>query len=274
VPFLAPWANRLDDDAFWANGKQYRLNPDLNNLRRDPHRKPIHGLLLFSAEWTLAGTSAGAGFAEATSRLEFWRHPGLMAQFPFAHTITMTHRLADGTLEVETTLENLSAEPMPVAIGYHPYFQLEDAPRDEWRVHLAARDHIVLSDLLIPTGERKPADFADPFPLSGTQLDDAFGNLVRGPDGRADFWVEAGQQRITVSYGPKYPVAVVYAPPAGQYICFEPMAGPTNAFNLQHAGLYEELQSVPPGGVWKESFWIRPTRPTSREGQARRPILQ
>src|SRR4051812_8466523 len=37
VPFLAPWANRLDEQAFWANGKQYRLNPALGNYRTDEH---------------------------------------------------------------------------------------------------------------------------------------------------------------------------------------------------------------------------------------------
>jgi hypothetical protein len=36
------------------------------------------------------------------------------------------------------------------------------------------------------------------------------------------------------------------------------MVGITNAFNLAHAGVYEKLQSIPPGGCWKESFWIVP----------------
>src|SRR5579859_1150614 len=35
VPFLEPWANRLDQDSYYANGKKYRLNPDLANFRRD-----------------------------------------------------------------------------------------------------------------------------------------------------------------------------------------------------------------------------------------------
>src|ERR1035437_1297233 len=48
VPFLAPWANRLDGDAYWANGKRYLLNPNLGNVRRDGNQKPIHGLLGFS----------------------------------------------------------------------------------------------------------------------------------------------------------------------------------------------------------------------------------
>jgi aldose 1-epimerase len=228
-------------------------------VRRDNHQKPIHGLLAFSAAWELVSASADGKSAWATSRLEFWKHPDLMAQFPFAHTITMTYRLARGEVQVETTLDNHSTDLMPVAIGFHPYFRLDDARRDQWKVHLAARDRLVLNNLLIPTGERKPVEFPDPYPLAGGQLDDGFTNLTPSPDGLARFWVEGKRERITVTYGAKYPVAVVYAPPSREFICFEPMAAITNAFNLAHAGVYKDLQSVPPGGQWKESFWITPT---------------
>jgi aldose 1-epimerase len=258
-PFLAPWANRIDGDAFWANGHKYLLNADLGNLRRDQKKNPIHGVLNFSPAWKLVSAEADMKSAWASSRLEFWRHPEMMAQFPFAHTITMTYRLSGGVLEVETTLENHSGDPMPVAIGYHPYFRLHDAPRDSWKVHLAAKDQVLLNSSLIPTGERKPATFSDPHPLAGTQLDDVFTNLVRGGDGRSQFWVDGKKERVTVTYGPKYQVAVVYAPAGRDFICFEPMAAITNAFNLAHAGQYKELQSVPAGGQWKESFWISAT---------------
>jgi aldose 1-epimerase len=194
--------------------------------------------------------------AWVTSRLEFWRHADLLAQFPFPHTLTMTHRLRDGAVEVETSIENHGAEAMPVGIGFHPYFRLHDAHRDQWHVHLAARDHLVLNQQLIPTGERKPVEFADPHSLSTGQLDDVFANLIRDPDGRARFHVEAGRERITVAYGPKYTVAVVYAPKGQDFICFEPMSAITNAFNLAHDGKYGELQSVPAGGTWRESFWM------------------
>lgn len=33
IPFLGPWANRLDEFAFYANGKKYAFNPDLGNVR-------------------------------------------------------------------------------------------------------------------------------------------------------------------------------------------------------------------------------------------------
>jgi aldose 1-epimerase len=259
IPFLAPWANRLSGDAFFADGKQFRLNPDLGNIRRDQNRNPIHGLLTVSPDWKVTVVDADADSASVTSRLEFWRHPELMAQFPFAHTIETTYRLHEGALEVRTTIENLSADPMPVGIGYHPYFQLHDAPRDQWKVHLAARDHLALSKMLIPTGERKPVEFADPLPLAGVALDDVFGGLVRDASERATFWVEGAHEKISVTYGPKYTVAVVYAPAGRQFICFEPMSIITDGFNLAHAGVYKELQSIPAGGQWRESFWITPS---------------
>ena len=259
IPFLAPWANRISGDAYYVNGKAYLLNPALGNLRRDNHRLPIHGVLNFSPHWTVASISADDRSASVTSRMEFWRHPETMAQFPFAHTITMTYRLQDGALAVETTLENHSVEAMPVAIGYHPYLQLHDSPRDEWKAHLAARDRLILNDLTIPTGERKPVEFADSFVLRNVQLDDVFTNLVRGSDGRAQFWVEGKGQKLEVAYGPKYSVAVVYAPAGHDFICFEPMAAVTDAFNLAHAGLYSDLQMIAPGGQWNESFWISPS---------------
>jgi aldose 1-epimerase len=255
VPFLAPWANRIDGDAYWANGKRHTLNPALGNLRRDGHGLPIHGLLNFSPAWRVVSMEAGDSSASVSSLLEFWRHPEMMAQFPFAHSITMTYRLAEGALEVETAISNLGAEPMPLAVGFHPYFRLHDAPRDQWKVRIAAATRLELNHRLIPTGRRAPAGFTGMHKLAEAPLDDVFTDLIREPDGAAVFRVEGERQSISVACGPKYPIAVVYAPEGRDFICFEPMAAVTNAFNLSHEGLCE-LQSIPPGGHWRESFRI------------------
>jgi aldose 1-epimerase len=255
IPFLGPWANRIDGDGFWANGKRYLFNQGLGNLRLDGNKKPIHGLLNFSNAWKHVEAKADANSAWSTSRLEYWRFPNMLAQFPFPHTLTITHRLRDGVVEVETAIENHGTDPMPVAIGYHPYFHLHDVPRDQWHAHIAARDHMILSQL-VPTGESKPVEFEDPHSLSMSVLDDVFGNLIRDPDGRARFWVEGGHERVTVAFGPKYTTAVIFAPRGQEYICFEPMSAITNGFNLAHEEKYKDLQSIAPGGTWKESFWL------------------
>lgn len=255
IPFLAPWANRLDGDAYWANGKRYQLNPDLIEIRRDLYGQPIHGLLLFASDWQVTALHADDHAAEVTSRLEFWKHPEWMAQFPFSHTILMAHRLYGGVLEVRITIENHSMEPMPLLVGFHPWCQIPGVPRDRWKVRLPVREHYMLSAKVIPTGETKPVDFPDPTPLSGRQLDDVFGGIK--PD--AEFALEADGRRISVRFGPKFPIAIVYAPLTRDVVCFEPMTGLTNGFNLAHEGLFKNLQSIAPGESWTESFWIHPS---------------
>ena len=258
-PFLGPWANRLDSDGYWANGKRYQLNPELKNFGRAQAGKPIHGLLQYANAWKVTNVASGKDSAAVTSRLEFWRNPDWMAQFPFAHVIEMTYRLSNGSLEIDTTVENLSSETMPLSIAFHPYFTLDDAPRDDWKVHLPVKTKYTLGEALLPTGETTANPYADPLPLRGAQLDDVFGGLQPGANGRTEFYVQGKQQKIAVIFGPKYPVSVVYAPPGRNFVCFEPMTGPTNAFNLAHEGKYKGLQTIPSGGKWRESYWIMPS---------------
>jgi aldose 1-epimerase len=224
-------------------------------IERDENGLPIHGLLLYASSWETGRLHADAQGAEVTSRLEFWKHPEWMAQFPFAHTIQITHRLYGGILEVHTTIENHSTEAMPLVIGFHPWYQIPGEPRDHWKVRLPVREHYALSPKLIPTGETKPLDLPDPTPLAGRQLDDVFG----GVDPNGEFSLEANGRKVSVRFGPKFPVAIVYAPNTRDVVCFEPMTGLTNGFNLAHEGIFKDLQSVPSGGTWTESFWIHPT---------------
>lgn len=256
IPLLAPWANRLDQNAFWANGKKYLLNPGLETVHYDNNHLPIHGLL-DKAVWSVIALEADENGAVATARLEFWRHPDWMAQFPFAHTLTMIHRLHDGILEIETKIDNLSDDSMPVSVGYHPWFQLSNVPRDEWKLHLAARDHLELSKTNIPTGKSEAVTFPDPLPLKGVHLDDVLGGLIRDESGQASFSVQGRREKITVMLGPKYQNAVVYAPAGRDIVCLEPMSGPTDAFNLAHNGTYHDLQTIPSRGEWHETFRIK-----------------
>ena len=97
----------------------------------------------------------------------------------------------------------------------------------------------------------------------GLTLDDGFIDLTRDNDNRARFYIKAGNQTVETSFGPKYPAAVVWLPNQNgnpqPFICFEPMTGVTNSMNLAHEGKYKELQSIAPGGVWKESYWVKPS---------------
>jgi aldose 1-epimerase len=265
IPFLGPWANRLDEQAFYANGVRYPFDMTLGNVRG---AIPIHGFLTTTSNWQVVEVKADAASAWVTSRLEFYKQPSWMKQFPFAHTIDMTYRLQNGVLEVNTRIQNLSADPMPVAIGFHPYFRLTDSPRDEWTISVGARTRWLLAPNKVPTGETQPIEQLFPdarsVALRDYDLDDVFSDLVRDPSGRAVMTVKGKAQRIDVLFGERWKAAVVWAPKPtapGQdrnFICFEPMAGITNAMNMAPKGLYRELQSIAPGATWQESFWVRP----------------
>ena len=302
IPLLAPFANRLDEQAFYANGKKYNFDMELGNVRG---AIPIHGYLSGAKDWKLVEAKADGKSAWVTSKLDFYRNPQWMKQFPFAHTLEITYRLADGVLEVKTRIENLSFEPMPVAIGFHPYFQLTDSTREDWVLSIGAKTHWLLAENKIPTGETEPADkfFANrkAAALKDLDLDHVFGDLERDAQGRAVMSVKGKTQQLDVLLGPNYRSIVLYSPnPAnarggggagrgagrgGQpatppaapaaptmpltgaketvatrgFIAIEPMVGITDSMNLAHKGLYKELQSIPPGGRWEESFWLRPS---------------
>lgn len=308
VPFLAPFANRLDQDAFYANGKKYNFDMELGNVRG---AIPIHGFLSGTNHWQMQQVKADATGAWITSKLDFYKYPDYMKQWPFAHTITMTYKLADGALEVHTRLDNMSAEPMPVAIGFHPYFALTDSVRNDWTLDVAAKTHWLLTSTKIPTGETEPADKffggdSHAVPLSrfaDKDIDDVFSDLERDDKGRGTFSVHGAHQSIAVTVGPKFHAMLVYSTvpqdpsqtPAGRmqgsraaarqvpppvsvgpdiplsatdtapapwnrgFVAFEPYAVITDGVNLAQQGLYKEAQSIPPGGHWEESFWIRPS---------------
>jgi len=218
IPFLGPFANRLDETAFYANGKRYPFDMDLGNVRGPI---PIHGFLTTTDQWQVIEVKADGQSAWLTCRLDFYRQPMWMKQWPFAHTVEITHRLKDGVLEVDTRITNMSAEPMPVSVGFHPYYRLADSPREDWTISVPVRTHWLLAPTKAPTGQTQPAERLFPnrqsIALRDYNLDDVFTDLDRDPQGRAHFIVKGKQQQIDVMFGPNWNGATLWSPnPAGK----------------------------------------------------------
>lgn len=318
MPLLAPFANRLDETAFYANGKKYNFDMELGNVRGPI---PSTGYVNGSKAWQLVEYHADAKSAWVTCRLDFYKIPEFMKQFPFAHTITVTYRVSDGTLEVRTRLDNLSLEPMPAVIGYHPIYELPEGNRNDWTVSVDAKTHWIEIPQRLPTGETQPIEnfFSADKDRTAIHLknyaliDDVFTDLVRDANGRSTMKLMYNGKELHETLGPKYrtvllwstplpaggggagrggrgfgpgrgvvpaatapsgpfpvdpaqgvriappavPPAEGVAPsPAKGFIAFEPMVGITNALNLAKKGVYKDLQVIPAGGSWEESFWV------------------
>jgi aldose 1-epimerase len=318
MPLLAPFANRLDETAFYANGKKYNFDLELGNVRGPI---PGTGFVNGSKAWQLVEFKADGKSAWVTCRLDFYKIPEFMKQFPFAHTITLTYRVSEGALEVHTRLDNLSSEPMPAVIGFHPIYELPDGNRDDWTVSVDAKTHWIEIPQRLPTGETQPIENFFNTDKNRTAIklknyaliDDVFTDLIRDANGRATMRLMYNGKELDETLGPKFRTVLLWstplsaaagggrgggrggggragaqtappapsgpfpvdpaqgvkiappAVPAGEgaaqptgkgFIAFEPMIGITNAMNLAQKGIYKELQTIPAGGSWEESFWV------------------
>ena len=74
IPILAPWANRMDRLSFWANDRQYALQPKLGNIKIDPNGLPIHGLV-WKQPWDVVEVAADTDSARVTCRFDFSKRP-------------------------------------------------------------------------------------------------------------------------------------------------------------------------------------------------------
>ena len=226
-PLMAPFANRIDREHYFFQGKKYMLNDELGNfIRAGGSNLPIHGLLAYDTRWEVVKAGASnRGGAYLTARIEFYKSPELMAQFPFASVLEVTYRLKDGQLECTTSVKNVGNSQMPVHFGYHPYF-VPDGPRAGWRLHVAAKKHWVVDDVLIPTGEIEPTEQFLPgatgvLTLGKTFIDGGFTELGRDSKGMARFWVAGKKQQIEVVFDRNYKTAVVFAPLFTDMVCIE-----------------------------------------------------
>ena len=246
LPILAPWANRLAGRRYQAAG----VEVDLEGLplHTDPAGLPIHGTMTARQGWRLELLAAEAVRAVLRAGFDYGAFPELLAAFPFPHRLTVTATLGPDGLAVATTLAASGDRPVPVAFGWHPYLRLPGAPRAARRLLLPHRRHLELDDRGLPTG-RSAAEPAEADPVGERTFDDLYalaGDPGPGQDpvGERTFddlyaleadaagrrlGLEAAGRRLVVAYGDGYDHAQVFAPPGAEFLCLEPMTGPTAA---------------------------------------------
>jgi galactose mutarotase-like enzyme len=232
IPFLHPWANRL---AAWRYG-DVELPRDLPH---DEHGLPIHGVL--PEAWRVEGLGVQGDRAALRTRLE---HDS--PAFPFPHEVEQVVTLAGAELTIATTLRATGSVAVPVAFGWHRYLRLPGVPRHAWRVTLPPRRRLLTDALGLPTGKAVWEPRADGA-LGGRAFDDGYDAL--GPAPR--FAVAGGGRVLTVAFGAGYRVAQVFAPPACELICFEPMTAPVDALTSGRG-----LRHVAPGRSFRAAFTI------------------
>ena len=217
---MAPFAGRIRDGRFRFHGRAFQLP-----LTMPPNA--IHGTVL-DRPWDVT--------AHSDDRLELAVDLG--PDWPFDGHVVQSVALVPGGLEA--TLELLAAEPMPVVLGWHPWFRRTidgSAAELEFEAHwMYARG----ADGL-PTGATIP-----PTPRP---WDDAFTDVVIPP---RLTW--PGIARLEIRSDA--PCWVVFDErPDG--ICIEPQTGPPDAFNLAAAIGVDPPMATPdrPGSIAMAWRW-------------------
>ena len=160
---MAPFVGRVRDGVVAWAGRTVRL-------RLNDGAHAIHGAG-FDASWTVIDRTSGS--IKMTCDFD---DP---SRWPFGGSMIQTIEIARGrlTLKAEVT----AREPMPAALGWHPWFVNIDGPL---RVCVPSDNVLGRSRDLIPTGELVPVDARTDLRsgpcVAGHELDDTYA-AVRSP---------------------------------------------------------------------------------------------
>jgi aldose 1-epimerase len=240
---LLPFANRIrgrlepDGRTLDANVLHRRVRLPANWSGKEPgaEKCAIHGLM-FDAPVRIAerGPDYVVGVLDAGDFAGHW---------PSRTFVQMTATLRSSEFELSVTAQNTGREPLPIGIGWHPYFAIPSGDREHARLHVpAARRALVTNyDDVFPTGEivdvaGTPYDFtpADGAPLGSQYFDDMFVDLEKTSAGYTEIELHDAASRylMRLTALSRHVNAVqVYSPPGRPFVAIEPQFNWTDPFS-------------------------------------------
>ncbi len=109
---LVPYSNRLFGHQLLAGSGDTRAIA----LNRPAISDPVHGVGWMKA-WAVAASSPD------TLTLSY--HHGADAHWPYAHACQLHLAVGEGGVSFRMTVHNLSEQPMPVGVGFHPFLAID-----------------------------------------------------------------------------------------------------------------------------------------------------
>lgn len=202
IPILFPICGNLPDNRYVWNGQEYQL--------------PQHGFGR-NLPWTVTSTST-EGAASLT--LTLTHNADTLKVYPFQFELQFTYRWAGTTLTIEQQFRNCGNDVMPMSIGFHPYFAVDDKG---------------LLQLDVPTqnyfdrANDVRAEFLGTWDADLAEIDAAFEPIERGQSLVAT--VNDGDRHVTLTADPYFRHLVFWTVKGKPFYCLEPWSAPRNAIN-------------------------------------------
>jgi aldose 1-epimerase len=234
--FLVPYPNRIrgklssDGKTITTEWQGKTLTLPANWVGKNPgaEKHAIHGLILNSQaqDVNVQTTPDGQTLTATIPAGDFggrW-----LSSTDLAFTITLT----GGAVDAKITAKNVGSEAEPLAIGWHPYFNIPSGDRTQARLHIPAAQMALVNnyDDVFPTGKLVPVkgtkyDFnaADGKPLDNDFFDDNWSRLTR-TRGAVDVALSDPKDDYGIrveGLSPQIKTVQVYAPPTKEFAAIE-----------------------------------------------------
>lgn len=213
-PILFPICGNLPEDTYTLNGKQFKLKQ--------------HGFAR-NLPWEV-----GKQVTEDNAALKVVLNSNEETKtvYPFDFQVNFTYQLHGNTLTIIQEIKNLSSEPMPFSVGFHPYFLAPDKSQLEFEIP---------STEFQEKGSPEIHSFDGNFDFSRDEIDVAFKQLSAKSTSVTD---KARKLKITLEYDDIFSTLVFWTVKGKEFYCLEPWSGPRNAINTG-----ENLTVLEPGAT-------------------------
>ncbi len=251
IPFLFPYANRLEEDKI-PTQKGYHQIPKIPFMR-DQFGRLIHGFMYYRKGWILETLRNGELESFSESKFEFQKEE--LEWFPFPLEINYQIELQGNLVQFMIQITNKGDEPIPLSIGFHPYFYVSIEEKPKIQLTTNAQKFYETDSTLLPTGKLlSVSQLIKNSTLSAIELDHNFTSFPKGELPFVTLITSTHSVKVELLEG--FDHLLIFNPKGQEFVCIEPMFGPTNAFFMYPKIWKKAIPSVPVKGEWKGKWRI------------------
>lgn len=269
--FLVPYPNRIigklspDGKTLTTSWQGHTITLPANNVGQKPgaERHAMHGLILKAKtdDVRVKDIPGGQQVTGVVHAGDFGGH--WLSKTDLDYTITLTADAVDASI----VARNVGHEAEPIAIGWHPYFNLPSGDRTQVRIHIPGSELAQVNnyDSVFPTGKLLPVtgqyDLRAPggVPLAKNFYDDNWSKLdwkngvvtVKVIDPAAHYGVKI--QGIS----PEIKTIQMYAPPPAKFVAIEDQFNFADPFGKEWGKMDTGMVTLQPGQSTKWHVRLR-----------------